>query len=920
MALPAGTKLGQYEIQSPLGSGGMGDVYRAKDTRLGRDVALKVMRGDVADNPDHRARFEREARTVASLSHPNIVALFEVGNADGVEFTASELVDGESLRALLQSGPVPVRRVVDLATQLADGMAAAHAAGIVHRDLKPENVMLTRDGRVKILDFGLARALQPGYVRSGSSAETVIAPGSSPTQYMTSPGMVLGTSAYMSPEQAKGLDADYRSDQFAFGLIVYEMLAGKQAFARPSAVETMAAIVRDEPEPLDGKIPVTLRWVIERCLEKDPGQRFDSTKDLYQQLRMLRDHFSEAFSSSVAPVSGEVAAVSAVAAPKSRAWLWPVITVVVALLAAALGYWLKPDGINLAKYKFTPIAPSVTNFPAESRAFWSPDGKSVAWVAEGAGSARIIQIRNLDSQIPQTIVHENTGIILLGWSADRIHILYMTTPQHRSAGPTDNVKSVATVGGDPEIVMPVGGFRTYSGAMSPDGKALAVCQRLTSNGPLRVLVSDPIGSPFKPYATGPQETANVIFFPSISWTPDGKSVLFIRSSTNLEYQAWLLPYPVDSGQPREVFPEVEAAATSAHASFFPDSKHAVLAFAKELGSNQQLSLASTNSSHITALTAGVQTRSWPVVSPDGTRILYSQNQEDYDVVAVSLADGSMQPLVVTSRIEEMPHWAPAAKRMVYVTNRTGDEEIWLHSDEGEDRPIVTAKDSPNSAGQLLVNPVLSPDGKRVIYGRREPHSKMQLYESSVAGGSPVPVAQTPMDSMGGDWSPDGSQLVFSTFDNSTINLYLVKAAGNAQPKLFLPNISHSANMLPTWSPTNDWIAYRDDKNWRLISPDGKQAKDLGDLGGGDVHNLAFSRDGKTLYGVRVADDGTVTLFQVDIATAQRRDIKRLDATLAPASRFNPTIRFSLTPDGKSLTYAIGREQTSLWMFEGFPRP
>jgi len=197
---------------------------------------------------------------------------------------------------------------------------------------------------------------------------------------------------------------------------------------------------------------------------------------------------------------------------------------------------------------------------------------------------------------------------------------------------------------------------------------------------------------------------------------------------------------------------------------------------------------------------------------------------------------------------------------------------------------------------------------------------MQLYESSVAGGSPVPVSQTQMDSMGGTWSPDGSQLAFSTFDHSTINLYVVKAAGNAQPKLLVPNISHTANMLPTWSPTDEWIAYRDEKNWRLISPDGKNKKDLGNLGGGDIHNLAFSNDGKNLYGISIADDGTVTLFQVDIATGQRKDIKRLDATLAPASRFNPTIRFSVTPDGKSLTYAIGRQQTSLWMFEGFPQP
>src|SRR5580658_5971027 len=302
---PGMTMAGRYRIVAALGAGGMGEVYRARDTRLDRDVALKILRSEIAGDSDRRARFEREAKTVAALSHPNIVALFEVGNANGLSYTVSELVDGDSLRKQLRQGTMPPRQVVELATQLADGMAAAHAAGIVHRDLKPENVMVTHDGRVKILDFGLARVLPtalgskwgPG---SGAETMTTVATlvGSSSTEYMTKSGVVLGTAAYMSPEQARGQEADYRSDQFSFGLIVYEMLEGKQAFARDSSVETMAAIVRDEAEPLKVKVPVPLKWLVERCLEKDPTRRFDSSRDLYQQLRVLRDHFSEAFSSS----------------------------------------------------------------------------------------------------------------------------------------------------------------------------------------------------------------------------------------------------------------------------------------------------------------------------------------------------------------------------------------------------------------------------------------------------------------------------------------------------------------------------------------------------------------------------------------------------------------------------------------------
>ena len=315
MVLTSGSKLGPYVIQSPLGAGGMGEVYRARDSRLDRDVALKVLLAEIAGDADRRARFEREAKTVAALSHPNIVALYEVGHIDGVEYTVSELVDGELLREKMRHGAMPVRHVVELATQIADGMAAAHTAGIVHRDLKPENVMVTRDGRVKILDFGLARIMRASPA-SGSDAETIATAatisGPAAAEYMTSPGMVLGTAAYMSPEQARGQEAGYHSDQFSFGLIVYEMLSGKQAFARGSAVETMAAIVREEPEPLEGKIPVPLKWMVDRCLEKDPTRRFDSSRDLYQQLRTLRDHFSEAYSSGVH-------AVRMVAAPGGRA-------------------------------------------------------------------------------------------------------------------------------------------------------------------------------------------------------------------------------------------------------------------------------------------------------------------------------------------------------------------------------------------------------------------------------------------------------------------------------------------------------------------------------------------------------------------------------------------------------------------------
>src|SRR5438105_12010684 len=243
----------------------MGEVWRARDSRLQREVAIKVLPGDVAADAGRLKRFEKEARSASALNHPNIVTIYDIGQSDSVSWIAMELVEGKTLRELLFAGALPVRRVLAIATQVGDGLARAHEAGIVHRDLKPENVMVTRDGRVKVLDFGLAKL---GTVPVGPDDETL-----RPSEQATQPGTVMGTAGYMSPEQASGLPTDFRSDQFSFGAILYELSTGRRAFQRSTPVETLAAIIREEPEPIEQsspKTPVPLRWIIERCLEKEP--------------------------------------------------------------------------------------------------------------------------------------------------------------------------------------------------------------------------------------------------------------------------------------------------------------------------------------------------------------------------------------------------------------------------------------------------------------------------------------------------------------------------------------------------------------------------------------------------------------------------------------------------------------------------
>jgi eukaryotic-like serine/threonine-protein kinase len=282
MSVAPGTRLGPYEIVSPIGAGGMGQVWRALDTRLRRAVAIKVLPDALAYDPQALARFEREARAVAALSHPNILAIFDVGEAGGVRYVVTELLEGETLRAALQRGTFPLLRALEVSAQVARALAAAYGKGIVHRDVKPENVFLTNDGGAKLLDFGLTRQIDPPSDPNNNPTAT----------NMTDAGTVLGTVAYMSPEQARGRPVDHRSDQFSLGIVLYELLAGRRPFHGESAAETVTAIIREAPEPLATAAPLVsapVRMVVERCLAKEPGGRYESTRDLARDLEAWRE-------------------------------------------------------------------------------------------------------------------------------------------------------------------------------------------------------------------------------------------------------------------------------------------------------------------------------------------------------------------------------------------------------------------------------------------------------------------------------------------------------------------------------------------------------------------------------------------------------------------------------------------------------
>ena len=373
MTLAAGTRLGPFEILAPLGAGGMGEVYRARDSRLGRDVAVKVLSPEFAADADRRKRFEQEARSASALNHSNIVTIYDIGSDETTIYIAMELIDGKTLREVLHAGALSTKRLLDLAYQMADGLAKAHAAGIVHRDLKPENVMITKDGAVKILDFGLAKLLKPQPEETSNL----------PTAQATQVGTVLGTIGYMSPEQASGKPLDFRSDQFALGSMFYEMATGKRAFQRGTTAETLTAIIREETEPvvqLNASVPAPFRWIVDRCLQKDPEERYASTRDLARDVRGIREHLSEASVS----VSGEVSGGRA-AAPvaRKRSLLRPLLAAVAIL--AALG-----AGMLLQKRLVKTLPPSYQQITFGSgtirAARFAPDGQTIVYSAAWDGS------------------------------------------------------------------------------------------------------------------------------------------------------------------------------------------------------------------------------------------------------------------------------------------------------------------------------------------------------------------------------------------------------------------------------------------------------------------------------------------------------------------------------------------------------
>jgi len=487
MSLAAETQLGPYKIIALIGAGGMGEVYRARDTRLLRDVALKLLPESFTTDPDRLRRFEQEARAVAALNHPNIVSVYDVGNEGGVHYIVSEFLEGDTLRQLISASGMAARKATELAVQMAQGLAAAHEQGIVHRDLKPENIFVTRTGRLKILDFGLAKLRRPQAIAETVDGVTVAA---------TNAGQVMGTIGYMSPEQVRGDAADQRSDIFSFGSILYEMLCGQRAFKRNTGAETMTAILNEEPPEFSGRnLAVTpgLERIVRHCLEKQPGQRFQSAQDIAFALES---------------VSGISTTTSTAAAPTRARWARPALVALVALVllaASGLGLraWLHPSS--------TALHPKLHRITFRRGTIWNarftPDGNLI-YGAAWEGRPEELFVAENGSTESRTLGLQTTDILAISSSGE----LAVSTNRHFVMG-FESAGMLARAprgGGAPRDIADDVEYADWS----PDGASIAIVRRVGG----KVRLEYPLGKVL-------YETAGWVSHPRVS--PDGKLVAFV---------------------------------------------------------------------------------------------------------------------------------------------------------------------------------------------------------------------------------------------------------------------------------------------------------------------------------------------------------------------------------------------------------
>ena len=820
MPIAPGTTLGPYQISGVLGTGGMGEVYRAHDARLQREVAIKVLPDGMAGDRDLIARFEQEARATAALNHPNIVALYDIGTERGTAYVVSELLTGATLRERIEAGPLPTRKVVEIGLGILSGLAAAHERGIAHRDLKPDNIFITADGVVKILDFGLAK-LSQSFSAAAASAATVASP-------RTTPGLVLGTIGYMAPEQVRGLPADHRADIFAFGAIVYELLTGRRAFRGDTSADTMTAILTSDPPDLSsvpGGVPPAMNAVMRRCLEKNARDRFQSARDLAYALEAVA--MDSRSGSAVAPPArkriGPIAASATIGG----------VIVAAALIAALWNWrWNSPNekATKLAVSISSPLGTTVEQAPAIS-----PDGRSVAFIGVADVATSRIFVRSLDSFDTRPLAGTE-GAEGPFWSPDGRSLGFFARGRLwrvELAGGVPRAIAVVsdprggTWGRDNEIVYaphPDGGlFRVPADGGTPaevttldrdkleishrfprflpDGRHLLFINRITTSQLTRYRITavSATGGPTKPLLDA--------MSPGIY---DSGRLLFVRDQ-KLFAQPFDAAALVLSGEPELVADEVWTDGQGIAGLVGVDAVSGVLGWRPQMSRRTKVQWKDRHGKILEEVLQSGDAVATP--SSDGRLIMlarpdYQMNSVGY--VIVDHAQGTTTPFTAPDTTSTSPVWSPDSRQVVYSLLRDGGYDLYVREVKpggGEWRLLHT--DTMKAAQSW------SPDGSTILFNATNPKTAIDLWMiDAKRDATPRMFAGGNADQCCGRFSPDGKWIAYVSNESGRPEVFVRPTAGNAEP---IP-ISKNGGGTPDWRTVGGELYYVSPENRLMAVP------------------------------------------------------------------------------------------------------